>query len=760
MLRLRCSIPLTLLVVLGGVLDRDSRGELVSSRLAVANPQAGPPSAENPSVYSSALVQVGESLSESLREELVDASAFRESISSDLEVVRSMAFRDPRSLSDRLKQLLTATREIDLVVVWDRKLHIMAIESTDASGIRSSPALIESAKTMQPCSVSDLDRYREQSETPAVVFRKACDFERLLHGDQFSIAYYQPISQPDGTFLGVVGVIQRFVRIERFLTASNIIGAGMYRAELITRVGESLVPLGTARRIDHQSELNDQIEATIRVSPTGEFASLSPGSVVLVEDLTRVIPNIDNSIFLLISAQPEWVAIQSRHQAGETVWLSWGAASLGVLVVGFSALAWLQWHLRRTHQSAKAALQRDSSENIDLIARVSHDIRAPLSILLGYLDLLDADVEFQVPGKKRNEAISHMRRNGQYLLRLCNDLLDLRRAELGILIVGSEPTDVALVCVDCVRANQPRAVEKGLKLSISMGNGSDGVFLSDATRLRQIVENLVTNAIKFTDQGTVVVSLACTGDRTPQFEITVADTGIGMDGAAQAMLFTPYFRDVAANQEKVREGFGIGLAVTKAIVGALGGTISFLSARGAGTTFTVSLPLKPAPEPVNPKTGAIVEPNIASKAMATTQTQTTSSDSASRKVSLADQHIMVADDSEDSLALTSHYLLGAGARVSTYYSGEALIAAVLAGATPSAIVVDVEMIGLSGLETAKKLRSGGFSGPIFASTARAGVEDQQRSIDAGCTAHLTKPFSSSHIEIIAKAIVTHHGCDA
>ena len=224
----------------------------------------------------------------------------------------------------------------------------------------------------------------------------------------------------------------------------------------------------------------------------------------------------------------------------------------------------------------------------EFVALVSHELRTPLTSILGYLELV---LEGEAGDVSEDQAhfLAIIERNAQRLLRLVGDLLFVAQIEAGKLAIEREPCDLVQLAADCIEAARPRASEKQIELAF---DGAERLeLLGDRTRLAQLLDNLVSNAIKFTPEGGRV------GVRLTQYErrvvVGVSDTGMGISPEEQARLFQRFFRTSEATRRAI-QGTGLGLTITKAIAEAHGGTIEVESTVGVGTTFVVELPVEPA----------------------------------------------------------------------------------------------------------------------------------------------------------------------
>jgi hypothetical protein len=228
----------------------------------------------------------------------------------------------------------------------------------------------------------------------------------------------------------------------------------------------------------------------------------------------------------------------------------------------------------------------------DNLSHLAHELKNPLNSIIGYSNLLLRQQQrknHEVKDSSVNlEHIERVLRNGQHLLRLINDVLEVSRHEAGKMKLRSEPTKVCSLIKDVIKVMEPSAGAKDLQLLVDCGNAPDRV-LTDSLRLQQIVINLVSNAIRYTESGTVKVTCQVLADN--QWSISVADTGVGIAPEDQDKIFEPYFRGRKRGSYSP-DSTGLGLAIVSRLVQLLQGKIQLISQVGVGSTFTVIFPLE------------------------------------------------------------------------------------------------------------------------------------------------------------------------
>jgi CheY-like chemotaxis protein/HPt (histidine-containing phosphotransfer) domain-containing protein len=361
---------------------------------------------------------------------------------------------------------------------------------------------------------------------------------------------------------------------------------------------------------------------------------------------------------------------------------------------------------------------------------MSHEIRTPMAAIIGYADLmLDPN---QGPSGYQN-GLHGIRRNGQHLLEVINDVLDLSKIEAGGMTVERISTELPRLAAEATSITRPKALEKGLTLSLEFSTPVPRTGLTDPLRLRQVLVNLIGNAIKFTEKGNIVLRVSCDGpsetDAVMKFEII--DTGVGMTPEELSRLFK-VFSQADVSTTRRFGGSGLGLVISRRFARMLGGDIKVISQPGKGSTFTLDVRVGPV------HTGELVDGSTeAGKAESTAQTYIASAET------LRGVRILLADDGIDNRIILSAYLTGAGAMVDLAEDGSTAVSATVRsidGANPYTIVLmDMQMPVLDGYGASSELRRRGYRGPIVALTARAMSDDRAKCIGAGCTDYMSKP---------------------
>jgi PAS domain S-box-containing protein len=366
----------------------------------------------------------------------------------------------------------------------------------------------------------------------------------------------------------------------------------------------------------------------------------------------------------------------------------------------------------------------------EFLANMSHEIRTPMTAVIGYADLL------LDPGTSPSERLDHVltiRRNGEHLLSILNDILDLSRIEAGKLAVEAVQCSPSQIIVDVVSLMRVRATEKDLALEVEYLTPIPEAICSDPTRLRQILMNLVGNAIKFTLKGGVRIRARCDAADSPRprLSIEVADTGIGLRSDEIEHLFQPFIQADSSTTRKFG-GSGLGLAISQRLAAMLGGEITVQSLSGRGSSFTLSVD-------TGPLAGVALLQGLAEAGAH----EACDATALGRPEIELDCNVLLAEDGTDNQLLLSTHLRKAGARVTIAENGKIAVdralAAKASGAPFDVILMDMQMPELDGYGATALLRARGYGGPIVALTAHAMSGDRERCLSAGCTDYMTKP---------------------
>jgi PAS domain S-box-containing protein len=498
-------------------------------------------------------------------------------------------------------------------------------------------------------------------------------------------------------------------------------------------------------------------DVVLRTDEAGTVTYISPSCVDLsgftAEELTGRLcaefihpedhPLVQAANVAIVTGAESAVAVEYRlrHKDGDWRWLEshmkpWrapGEAEGGVIsaIRDIDRRKALEAELVAARDAAEAAARAKSA----FLANMSHEIRTPMNGVLGFTELvLAGDL---APDQRRH--LELIAESGRSMMRLLNDILDKSKIDAGRMHIAAEPVDLRHVVRRCADLMAPAAQAKGVRLSAHVDPAVPARLVGDPLRLRQILLNLVGNALKFTERGGVAVNAAVDGDR---LRLDVIDTGIGIPPDRLQAIFHQFAQADESTAGRYG-GTGLGLAISGDLARLMGGAIEVTSAPGQGSTFSLVLPLRVAADPVDH-----VAPSAASPGPAT---------AASGRA----PRVLIAEDHDINQVLILAMAERAGMAATIASDGLEAVAlveeAARAGRPYDLVLMDMQMPRLDGLEATRRLRLAGHDAvrlPIVALTANAYAEDVQACLAAGMQAHLAKPVQVGDLAAVLTRFVT------
>jgi signal transduction histidine kinase/ActR/RegA family two-component response regulator len=375
---------------------------------------------------------------------------------------------------------------------------------------------------------------------------------------------------------------------------------------------------------------------------------------------------------------------------------------------------------------AREAAEAGNRAKSAFLANMSHEIRTPLNAILGFAQIGERTSH----GEEDKENYTYILRAGEQLLRVINDVLDFSKIEAGKLDVEEIPFSLADLVADVRHVVAPLAQAKGLALSMGLAADLPPRVNGDPLRIQQILANLLSNAVKFTPEGKVALQVTAE-DGMVLFR--VSDTGIGMTPDALAKVFNAFEQADTSTTRKFG-GTGLGLTLSRDLARLMGGNITARSESGKGSVFTLALPLPDASE-------------TASHDAATAQHHATGP-------RLTGLRLLAAEDMETNRAILEAMMRQEGADLASVENGKQAVDMLQKNGPKAfdAVLMDVQMPTMDGLEAARRIREFAPELPIIGLTAHATLEDHDRALEAGMVGYITKPIDT---DALVAAILAH-----
>jgi signal transduction histidine kinase/DNA-binding response OmpR family regulator len=475
-------------------------------------------------------------------------------------------------------------------------------------------------------------------------------------------------------------------------------------------------------------------ELTLRGNPPAWLSDFVTGSI---RDFLALFPFLEA---FLPDAEEFWSSSASGRTESD-LWIQTGASGTEHHLLATAVCAenryWLSIEPAEERYRQRLTLQQYAHDmellnrqveqatqaKSDFLATMSHEIRTPMNAILGMAELLS---NTSLDAEQR-QYVEVFQRSGANLLALLNDILDLAKVEAGQLVLESVEFDLGSILNDVAATMAARGQAKSIAVRASPLADSTPYRLGDPHRLRQILLNLVGNAIKFTAQGEIVLRVA-SPEAADELLFSVTDTGVGIPTEKLSSIFDD-FTQVDSSTTRQYGGTGLGLSICRRLVDKMGGRIWAESVQGRGSTFWFTAKLPP----------------VVTAAKAQAKTSGPSPGSLTTVPSLAGRLILIADDSQENILLLRSFLKPTGCRIETVNDGQALLDHFAPGRY-GLILTDLQMPRIDGYTAVRRIRELEHAGqhkptPILVLTAAAFEEEVARSEAAGCTALLVKPFS-------------------
>jgi signal transduction histidine kinase/ActR/RegA family two-component response regulator len=423
----------------------------------------------------------------------------------------------------------------------------------------------------------------------------------------------------------------------------------------------------------------------------------------------RVVDFLDVLEMMAAGDTSKRLVISEKHDELDAI-----AYGVNVLV---GELGWATARVIEAQEERAVSAERANASKNIFLRDMSHEIRTPIAAMLGFADLLASP---NLAPEERSDLLCRLQSNGQAVLSLLEDLLDLARLDAHKVVLSPEPVCVIELVREVLASLEIASHGRGLLMQIDATLEALGSIQTDRYRLRQILVNVLSNALKFTESGRIVVSLrTARDDDGEQWTIDMTDTGIGLAPEQQPHLFEP-FAQANASIAKVYGGNGLGLALSRRLARQLGGELMLLrSAPGEGATFRLTV----RPLETSSQVGAASVAGKPSKAAAT----------------ITGFRVLLAEDHRDLHLSLRKLLEREGATVESAYDGREAVGKAMS-ATFDVILMDLRMPEMDGFQATRRLRSQGCRVPIVALTADPATVHRAEAVDAGCDGCLSKPF--------------------
>ncbi len=696
------------------------------------------------------LSEFGIGLSQRILDTVEPSIAQTSTIAGDARVLKALASGDRDAAAALCNELILHEPRFDAIALFNPAGAILAINSIHASG--------------EPIEAERVARITEQdlSQRPIIAgcvgndasmeileFQTSCDITPALFDSRgLSIAYSVPAVDATGQKLGVVSTRMVFERLHSLIDDSSlhrIGGAAWYVSDSGLIFDERVL-----EGLDDQPV--SKVELASIVAPLAHSHGMHSimqrsGTFIGLFRVDRLRTIDDGGITIMASVPRTWVDAAAR---AERLWTAAIPASIGALLLlsGWTSLLLASSiYLRAEAEAARSRAEIASRAKSEFLTNMSHEIRTPMTAILGFADLI-ADLDMN-DGRRGEflEFVTTIKRNGNYLLSVINDILDLSKIEAGKLTLEQLPVDPRSLMLEVESLLSVKAKEKGITLELEQCTPLPETIRSDPVRLRQILLNLVGNAIKFTEHGSVIMRVGIDESHAerPRLIVSVHDSGIGITPQCMSRLFGA-FEQADASTTREFGGTGLGLRISRMLAQLLGGDVTVTSIPGKGSIFTATVETGPiAGVP-------LFEPQAMRLAKNDPATEVARCLNAR---SLQGVRVFLAEDGPDNRRLIVFHLTQAGAEVQSFENGRLALEALTIDGTIDGelldpppcdlLLTDMQMPEMDGYSLARVLRARGWPLAIVALTAHAMSSDAARCLEAGCDCYASKPIDRAKL---------------
>jgi len=453
-------------------------------------------------------------------------------------------------------------------------------------------------------------------------------------------------------------------------------------------------------------------ETRIKLKEQAVFAN----DQTITLQLRQMLSNIENEE--LINSFQKVKAQQSRTEKKTELILLVGSFALVTIIISLLNILkdiTKSQHYRQRLEKAKIYSESLLKSKEQMMLSLTHDLKSPLSSIIGFTGIMQDDADVS---QRHQKYLQNISKSSDQILKLINGLLDLARLETGKLSIDHIPFNLKLLIDDIVEGFRPQAMQKNIDLQFQSNISPVAVYLNDPMRITQIVSNLISNAIKFTDEGKVSIAVSATGssEKSDLIRMDVVDSGIGISEENTKLIFEEFARVNTASKQY--EGTGLGLTITQKLVHLLKGSISLESKPGFGSHFSIVLPLDK---------GAQVKENPIK--LINTQKKGLQTENKGEKIWLI-------DDDQTLLDMTSFILISAGMEVHAFTDPVKAVSSFYKGCA-NLLITDIQMPVMNGIELLKQIRE--KNGGQITAIAVSGSCARENEYD-GFSAFIQKPF--------------------